>query len=302
MNPLKKIAYGLLKKMKFLPPVFYVKIYYEYYTGKKMNVKAPRDFNEKIQWIKVFYKPDILTRLADKLEVRNYVRDKIGEQYLNTLLAVYKHADEIVLDALPEQFVLKGTHGCNYNLIVKDKNKITLRRVKRLMRKWLGRNYYYRSGLEWAYKNIPPRVIAEAYMKEEGKDVLNDYKLYCFDGKVKFIHVDIDRNTEKYNRCFYDLEWKKLPFNRGQKSIFEGEVKKPENLREMITLAETLADTFPFVRVDFFSVNGKSVFGEMTFYPGDGRMEFYPEEYNSIIGDYLKLPGLKKGEKYIKTI
>ena len=303
MNPIKKIAYRVLKKMKFLPPEFYVKIYYEYHTGKKMNMTRPREFNEKIQWIKVFYKPDILTRLVDKLAVRNYVSEKIGKKYLNKLLAVYRHPDEIDFNRLPDQFVLKGTHGSNYNLIVKNKNDISHRRVKRLAKKWLGRNYYYRLGLEWAYKNVPPAIIAEAYMEEQGKKSLTDYKFYCFSGKARLIQVDTDRNSDGDHRMtYFDLNWKKLPFTKVNKTMFEGEIKRPENLSEMITFAEALADKFPFVRVDFYSVNGRSVFGEMTFYPGDGRTDFYPDKYNEIIGSYIELPELKKGEKYIKTI
>ena len=291
MNPLKKITYGLLKKLKFLPSRFYIKIYHEYYTHTKLNLDHPKDFNEKIQWIKLFYRPDILTKLVDKLEVRNYVKEKIGEKYLNTIIKVYNHHNEIDLTELPKQFVLKATHGSNYNLIVKNKDHIPPRKIKKLAKKWLRRNYYYKSGLEWAYKNVPPRIIAETYIQEKNKQVLNDYKFYCFNGIPKFIQIDIDRNINNY-RCFYDTSWKKLPFTKGKNPIYNQEIKKPKNLTEMKQLAQKLAGTFPFVRIDFFSVNEKTIFGEMTFYPGDGRTTFYPEKYNRIIGNYLKLPNL----------
>jgi teichuronopeptide biosynthesis TupA-like protein len=131
MNIIKKVCYGLLKKLKFLPPTLYVKIYYEYYTGKKLNLTNPIEFNEKIQWIKVFYKPNILTQLVDKYQVREYVSNKIGEKYLNSLVGVYQSYHEIDFDSLPNQFVLKATHGCNYNLIVHNKEKLNIKKTKR---------------------------------------------------------------------------------------------------------------------------------------------------------------------------
>jgi hypothetical protein len=301
MNIVKKTIYGLIKKLKFLPPEFYVKIYYEYYTGKKINLRNPVGFNEKIQWLKVYYKPDILTKLVDKFEVRSYIKEKIGEQYLNDLLGVYTSYDEIDFDALPDKFVLKGVHGCNYNLIVKDKSRLNKKKVNQLINKWLSRNYYYRSGLEWAYKNIPPRIIAEKFMQEEGKEVLNDYKLFCFNGSPKFIQVDIERKIND-SRCYYDTQWQKLPVNRGKPKLHLSEVEKPKNLSEMLELAKILSNPFPFVRVDFYSINGQTIFGEMTFYPADGRYLFKPIKYNRIFGDYMKLPAIPEGKKYIDSI
>jgi TupA-like ATPgrasp len=301
MNIIKKVCYGLLKKLKFLPPTLYVKIYYEYYTGKKLNLTNPIEFNEKIQWIKVFYKPNILTQLVDKYQVREYVSNKIGEKYLNSLVGVYQSYDEIDFDSLPNQFVLKATHGCNYNLIVHNKEKLNIKKTKRLINKWLSRNYYYHSGLEWAYKNVKPGVIAETFMKEEGKNALNDYKIYCFDGNPKFFQIDIDRNFD-HLRCYYDINWKKLPYQKGKYKMFLDEIEKPSNLDEMLRLAKILSKPFPFVRVDFYLVNGKTIFGEMTFYPGDGRTDFKPDKYNKIIGDYLTLPTIPSNKSFIDSI
>lgn len=297
----KKLTYGLLKKLKFLNPEFYVKIYYEYYTGKKLDLNNPVEFNQKVQWLKVYYQPPILNKLVDKYAVREYVKEKVGEKYLNGLLAVYDKVEEVNFKELPDQFVVKGVHGCHFNLIVSDKSTLKLSKANRLMRKWMGRNYYYRGGLEWAYKDVKPRLVVEEFMEEPGKDVLNDYKFFCFDGKPKFIQIDMERGIHNY-RCYYDLNWKKLPFYTQKNKFYEGEVEKPANLTEMIEVAEKLADKFPFVRVDLYSVKGKTIFGEMTFYPTDGRKEFIPEEYNKIIGDYLTLPKRKEGEKIIKRI
>lgn len=301
MTIFKKIAYGLIKKLKFLPPEFYIKIYYEYYTGKPLNLKSPVEFNEKIQWLKVYYKPELLTKLVDKYEVRDFIKNKIGETYLTELIGVYKSYDEIDFNKLPQQFVLKGTHGSNYNLIVKDKTQLNKAKVRQLVNKWLGRNYYYRGGLEWAYKNVPPRVIAEAFMKDEKNEDLPDYKFFCFNGLPKMVQIDLGRQ-DHHTRVFYDLSWNKLPITKGKIPMYQGNVDKPETLDEMSKLAKVLSESFPFARVDFFSVNGNTKFGEITFYPGDGRTEFYPEKYNTYFGDLMRLPSIPKNQNYITEI
>ncbi len=292
---MKRFVYGILKKLKFLPPSFYVKIYYEYYTGKKLNLENPVEFNEKIQWLKVYYQPPILTKLVDKYEVRSFVEEKIGAQYLNDLLKVYFKAGEVNFEELPDKFVIKGAHGFNFNLIVPEKEAINRTKARYLFKKWMSKNQYYRGGLEWAYKNVRPKLIAEAFLEEIGKSVIDDYKFYCFNGKPKFVQIDMGRGVEDH-KVFYDLNWKKLSFTKGKGNLFEGEIEPPENFETMLEITEKLAEGFPFVRVDLYNINGKIIFGEMTFYPGDGRQEFRPDEYNKIIGDYLQLPRLNSKE------
>jgi hypothetical protein len=298
---IRKTVLGILKKIKFLSPELYVRIYYEYYTGKKLNLKEPLEFNEKIQWIKVFYKPDILTKLVDKYAVREYVQQTIGDQYLSNLLQVTSNPSEIDFNTLPNRFVVKSTHACNFNLIVTNKKNYNKFKTRLLFKKWLARNQYYRGGLEWAYKNVPPKLIVEEYMEELGKDVLDDYKFYCFNGKPYMVQLDIARNNN-HKRVFMDMAWKKLDIRKGTLPIFNGNPKKPKEFDKMIKLATKLAANFPFVRVDLYNVNNKIIFGEMTFYPGDGRQEFYPDVYNRIYGDMLTLPTIPKGQEYIKTI
>jgi len=298
---IRKIILGILKKFKFLSPKLYVKIYYQYYTGKKLNLNEPVEFNEKIQWIKVFYKPYILTKLVDKYAVRAFVEHTIGKQYLSNLIQVTTNPTEIDFNALPARFVVKSTHACNFNLIVTDKKKINKFKTNLLFRKWLSRNQYYRGGLEWAYKNVTPKLIVEEFMEEEGKSVLDDYKFYCFNGKPHMVQIDIGRNNE-HKRVFMDMDWTKLEITKGALPIFEGFPKKPENFSTMIVLAKKLAGSFPFVRVDLYNINGNVIFGEMTFYPGDGRQEFHPNEYNRIFGEMITLPKIPKGQKYINSI
>lgn len=281
--------------MRFLPPKLYVKIHYEYFSGKKLNLDNPSDFNAKIEWYKVFFRPKLLTDLVDKYKVRDYVKEKIGAQYLNELYGVYDRPEDIDFNYLPTQFIIKANHTNGHNFVVENKYLLDKSKVIYLLKKWLNVNQYYRRGQEWAYKDVKPKIIIEKFLKEDDKNTLVDYKFYCFDGEPKFIDVHLDREKDHKQGCF-DLNFNILPFGKSKtyKSISEG-LKKPKNLDEMVFLSKKLSENLPFVRVDFYSVNGKSIFGEMTFYPSDARKKFYPEEYNKIIGDYFELPKLKNG-------
>lgn len=296
---LRRLRIALLKTMKFLPPHKYVGYYHEYYTGKKYNDKLPVEFYEKIQWYKAHYHPPILSQLVDKYAVREYVKGKIGEQYLNECIGIYDKPSEVDFDALPDKFVLKGVHGYGFNLIVPDKSKLNRTKARLLLHKWYRRNQYYRGGLEWAYKNIKPRFMAEKFMEELNRKSISDYKFYCFNGKPLFLEIHLNRK-EKHRSGYFNLDFEPEIFNDvpPEKAIGE-QLEKPANFEEMKKLAEKLADRFPFVRVDFYSIEGKTVFGEMTFYPADGRCNFYPDEYNRIIGNYFILPELPEGQMEI---
>jgi len=299
---LKRFFLRHLRKMRFLPSKLYVRIHYEYFSGKKLDLDDPIDFNAKIEWYKVFFRPKILNTLVDKYAVRAYVEEKIGVQYLNEIYGVYNKAEDIPFDELPNMFVIKATHSSGHNVIVRDKSQLDIHKIVKQLNKWLKTNQYYRKGQEWAYKDVKPRYIIEKFLKEKDKDTLVDYKFYCFNGVPKFIDVHLDREKDHKQGCF-DLDFNILPFGKSKnyKSISEG-LKKPENLEEMVDLSKKLSENIPFVRVDFYSVNGKSFFGEMTFYPSDARNAFYPEEYNKIIGDYFQLPKLNASKTPITSL
>lgn len=301
-NKIRKFCLKQLRKMRSLPPKVYTRISYEYYTGKKLNLKNPVEFNEKIQWMKVYYHPKILTKLVDKFAVRSYVEEKIGSQYLNEIYGVYENSEDVPFDEFPNEFVVKATHTSSHNLIVTDKSKLDKAKAVKSFRKWLGKNQYYRIGQEWAYKDVQPRLIAEKFLKDKGVSSLIDYKFYCFSGVAKLLEVHLDR-VDDHKRGFYDFNFNPLPYRYvSLKKSISSQIEKPSNLGEMRKLSEILAANFPFVRVDFYSINGKTVFGEMTFYPSDGRKDFIPDEYNKIIGDYIKLPKLENGQKVITKI
>lgn len=286
---LQKIRLGILKRMKWLPDRQYLAHYYEYYTGKKYKDDAPTEFNEKIQWYKAHYHNPLLNTLIDKYAVRSYVAEKIGEQYLNEVLALYDHPSEVDFDALPNSFVLKGVHGYGYNLIVPDKRRLNLRRARRLLWKWYRRNPYTR-GKQWGYKDIPPRFMAEKYLSELNQSSLIDYKFYCFSGEPKFVEVHHDRGAKSYKSGFFGLDLEPLPFHDGHWEQKLEHTERPLNYDLMIDLARTLADDLPFVRVDFYNIEGRIIFGEMTFYPAGGTLDFEPDEYNRLVGDLFQLP------------
>lgn len=276
--------------LRLLPDEALVRLEFIYNFGKFLNLKNPKTFNEKIQWIKLYEKPPLMTLYADKYEVRKIVEKKIGLHILNELYGVFESPDEIDFDSFPESFVLKATHGSGWNIIVKNKSVFEREKAKKKMRKWLGRNFYTKKR-EWAYKNIPPRIVCEKYM--ENKDgSLNDYKFYCFNGDPLFIQVDLDRHTG-HGRTFYNPEWQKLDFflAKSRKARrYEEELERPDSLTDMTEIARVLSSDFTFARVDMYEVDGKTVFGEVTFYPKNGGGRFTPEYWDAEFGDLLRLP------------
>lgn len=268
---------------------------FKWSTGYKLNLDNPKSFNEKIQWLKLNYKNPLLTKCADKYTVREYVKEKIGEEYLIPLLGVWDNPDEIDFDSLPNQFVLKVNWGSGQNIIVKDKSKLNIIEAKEKLRNWMkSKNNHYWMGLEWCYKDIQPKIIIEEYMQQLDGD-LYDYKFLTYGGKVKNLFIVSDR-FKNMHIDFYDREYKRLPFKRLYENSSSG-IPKSNNYEKMIELAEKLAENLPFTRVDFYSVEDKIYFGEMTFYPGNGMEPFEPREWDYKFGEMIDLEPLMKGKK-----
>lgn len=261
-------------------------------VGREVELENPVKFNDKIQWLKLNWRDPLITKCADKYEVREFVKEKIGEEYLNELYAVYESVDEIDIEKLPKSFVLKGTHGSGFNIICKDKNKIDWSTEFKEMRRWLNINYYWKNR-EWAYKNIEPRIVCERYLTENGGNSLTDYKFYCFDGNPMYCQVIRGRDSNE-TMDFYDHEWNHMPFT-GLRPLPNSSkhYKKPDKYDEMLEVAKILSEDFPFVRVDLYYVKMRIFFGELTFYPLGGFGKFTPEEWDVKLGNLLELPNNK---------
>lgn len=261
---------------------------YKTYSGKVPDLENPKAFSEKQQWMKLNYHNPLMTTCADKYEVREYLKQKGYGHLLNGVLGIYDSIEELDIAKLPIQFVLKATHGSGWNLICTDKSKINWWIWKKIMNVWLQNNIFW-PGREWPYKNMKPRIIAEPYLKDSSGQLM-DYKLFCFNGKVHFIQANKGRGTDNHAQNFYDLGWNILPFGKNFKPRPDIDIPAPVNLKEMAAIAADLVGDIPFVRVDFYEVNDKIIFGEMTFYPKSGLPDFTPPEYDGILGDLLVLP------------
>lgn len=291
-NPL--VIFNLLGKKGFinwLPDSLYLKILYFTRMNTRLNLKKPLNFNEKLQWLKLYDRQDIYTVMADKYLVRDLIRKEIGEDILIPILGVWDNFDAIDFNQLPNQFVLKCTHDSGGVVICEDKTKFDIELAKKKINKSLSRNYYYYTR-EWPYKNIKPRIICEEYMIDEIYGELKDYKLMCFNGKVEHIFVCLNRNSSTgLNIDIYDKGWRLLPFERPTTpNSIEKNNKKPVNFEKMINYAEKLSKGIPFLRVDFYEINDRLFFGELTFYPGSGFEKFRPNNYDRVLGDLLHLP------------
>lgn len=280
-----------LKEMlkRFLPDKVYLKRFYRLKFGKKLNLNNPITFNEKLQWLKLYDRKPIYTTMVDKYEVKKYVASMIGEKYIIPTLGLWEHFDDIDFDGLPNQFVLKCTHDSGGLVICKDKSDFDKISAKKKIERCLKRNYYW-SGREWPYKNVKPRIIAEKYMSDTG-DELADYKIHNFNGVPKAVLVCKDRFKKTgLTEDFFSSEWKHLDVARKDYPNSTKNIPQPAVLDEMLELAEKLAKSIPFVRTDFYDVGGKVYFGEMTFYPASGFEKFVPDKYDSLFGEWLKIP------------
>ncbi len=276
--------------LRVLPDEWYIQLLYFYHFHRFANLENPQTFNEKLQWLKLHDHNPLYTTLVDKYAVKKWVADKIGEQYVIPTLGVWEKAEDINFDQLPNRFVLKCTHDSGSIVICRDKSKLDKKAIIVKLSLALKNNGYW-YGREWPYKNVPPRIIAEKYMTDDDSiQELKDFKLMCFNGKVKCSFVCTERFTKQGLKItFYDTNWDVMPFERHYLRS-KTPIAKPLNYDEMVELAEKLSKDIPFVRVDFYSVKGHTYFGEMTFYPGSGLEAFSPSEWNKEIGSYLQLP------------
>ncbi len=283
--------------INWLPDKAYIKISYFFTTKRKLNLKAPKSFNEKLQWLKLYDRKPLYTDMVDKYEAKRIVAEKIGEQYVIPTLGVWNSFDEIDFDSLPDSFVLKCTHDSGGIVICRDKSKLDIDKARKKIEISLKSNYYYH-GREWPYKDVKPRIIVEKYMEDnstEGMEDdlgkgLTDYKFYCFDGKMELLYVSRgleDHKTAKIS--FVTKDYEQSHIGRSDYRPFDVLPKKPKNFDEMIALCEKFSKGFPFLRVDFYEINNQIYFSEFTFTPCSGLMPFLNYEQDLELGEKIKL-------------
>ena len=268
----------------------FLKLNYKTYIGKKLNLKNPQTFNEKLNWLKLNDRKDIYTAMVDKYEVKKLVAEKIGDEYIIPTLGVWDNFDDIDFDSLPDQFVLKCTHDSGGLVICKDKSKLNINSAKEKINNTLKRNFYWWSR-EWPYKNVKPRIIAETYMEDKETSELRDYKFFCFDGEVKALFIATERQKvgEEVKFDFFDSDFNHLPIRQGHPNA-KVTPQKPINFEEMKLLASKLSEGIPHLRVDFYEANGKIYFGELTFFHFGAMVPFVPEEWDYKFGEWINLP------------
>lgn len=288
----KIIGIILLGKISFLiPDKPYLQLMYWLNMGKKLDLKNPKTFNEKLQWLKLYNHNPAYTVMVDKVKAKEYVAGIIGEEHIIPTLGVWDDPDDIDFDALPNQFVLKCNHNSGTGMcICRDKSKLDIEKVKAELRKGLKENYFMR-WREWPYKNVPRKILAEKFMVDESRTELKDYKIFCFNGEPRYCQVISDRNTDE-KIDFYDMHWKRLVGLVGlNDKVHNSEyaIPCPESFEDMKLMASLLAKSIPFSRIDFYEINHQAYFGEITFFPATGFGNFNPREWNVKMGDMITL-------------
>ena len=284
----KALAYAIYEQIgRCLPSKLYLRYYYRMRFGKPINFDNPRTFNEKLNWLKVYDHNPLYTKLADKYLVKDYVCNVIGEKYVVPCYGCWN--EDINFDELPNQFVLKATHDSSGVTVIKNKRNINLIKVKKHFNRVIKRNYYY-ALREWPYKNQQPKIIADQYLEDHTSQVLQDYKFWCFNGEPLYMYFTV-KGIEVYEN-FYDMDFNAVDINH----MFprrHPEFEKPKEFELMKTLASKLSKDIPFVRVDFFDVDGRVYFGEFTFYDWAGMRPFDDPTWDDRLGALIKLPNKK---------
>ena len=256
------------------------------HQGRFPNLKAPKSFNEKIQWLKLNYRDPLIQKCANKLLAREYVKNCCGMEILVPLVGCYESVQEINFANLPQRFVCKASHGSGWNIVATDKDKLNWALESQKLKKWMAADFSA-IGREWAYKDSPRKILIEQFLDGPDGQSPYDYKIFCFNGNPGFVQVDTDRFSG-HRRAFYDLNWQQLPF--GLEYPIESRVlPRPMGLDKMIEIAKKLSNQFPFVRCDLYDCNGKVYFGELTFYPGKGTERFNPHKADNDVGAMLSL-------------
>lgn len=282
-----------------LPDKLYLKKLYKEKMGQTLNLKNPVLFNEKLNWLKLYNRRPEYTMMADKYRVRDYIKEKIGEEYLVPLLGVYDRVEDIDFDALPNKFVLKCNHDSEV-VICRDKNNNDfqckkgslkdLNEVKAYLQKRIKINFY-KASREWPYKNIKRKIVCEKYLENSNGKPLVEYNAFCFNGIPKFFKVGTKKEDGTLIKDFFDFNWEYMDLSTGEMA---GDIyPKPEFFDEMVEIAKVFSKDIPHIRIDFLVCDGKLYSGELTFFSAGGFWKMNPEKWNRIFGEYIELPKKK---------
>ena len=296
----KYYRFGILQSKGFFKRMDdkkYLEMMYQFKLGKPLDLERPRTFNEKLQWLKLYDRNPMYIQMVDKCEVKKLVANIIGEEYIIPTLGVWDSFEDIDFSKLPNQFVLKCTHDSGGLVIVKDKSEFNKKKAKTIINKSLKRNFYY-YGREWPYKDVKPRVIAEQYMEDERTQDLPDYKIHNFGGVPKVILLCRNRYKEQgLTEDFFTDNWTHLNVKRPNHENANIVVEAPPALEKMLDLAKKLSKNIPFLRTDFYIINGKVYFGELTFFPASGFDGFDPSSFDSVMGEWIKIDGESQNKR-----
>ena len=283
------LRYRILSLLRFVPDKPMLQLQYWVKFRRRLNLKSPERFTEKIQWYKLYHKSPLMPQCSDKYQVRDYIKSKGLDHILNELYCVFEQPEDIKLDQLPDKFVMKLSNGSGTNLLCRDKSKLneddTIQKFKDFVFK-VNANL----GREWPYMLTKPVIVVERLLEDEThiNNAVNDYKIFCYDGKPEYVICISDRYSDRCNHLVYDTNWNKIRVASEDARIDE-DAPKPDNLQEMLDVAAKLSEDFPFARIDLYSLNGKVYFGEITFYPWSGYMEFEPEDFDFVLGEKFVL-------------
>lgn len=272
-----------------VPADIFLKRIYRYNMGHELNLDNPVTYTEKLQWLKLYDHRPEYTTMVDKYAVKQYVAERIGAEYVIPVLGVWDKVEQIEFDQLPDQFVLKTTHDSGGIVVCKDKSKLDIPAAQKKLSYFLKRDYYAQNR-EWPYKNVPHRIIAEPYMEDSSTGELRDYKFFTFGGVPKVLYIAQGRGSDGETVAdFFDMDFNHLPFTIDH-DMASVPPERPENFALMKELAAKLSEGTPQLRVDFYEVDGKVYFGEMTFFHCSGMAPFHPEEWDRKFGEWVTLP------------
>ena len=272
---------------KLWPDSLWLRFVYWQRLHRRLNLRNPRRFSEKLNWLKLHDRNPLYSILVDKYEVKQYIKDVLGEQMVIPSYGVWDHFDDIDFNKLPDKFVLKCTHDSGRFCICKDKTKFDIQSAKSKLEKSMNNNFFWWTR-EWPYKNVKPRIIAEKFMEEGDGDALTDYKFFCFNGEPRMMYISKDVSADP-RTDFFDMDWNHLPF-RLKDPHADVLPSKPSKFEEMREIARVLSKGVPHVRVDMYVINNQIYFGEMTFFHNSGIFSVTPDEWDYKIGEWLELP------------